>query len=293
MSALVESRLNEWELGSRYASLSIVKELVELVRQTGSRLKSRLLGRELASEPRALAAILHYARHASMRILRRRRGILVLSHPKSGRTWLRFMLDRLDVHLAFTHFEEGSPTDWTRQRIILLHRDPRDVLVSSWFEWRFRTGRGEIGFDELLEHPVHGLAAIADFNLHWSERVAEARGLILSYEHLAADPAGTLKRTLAWLDIERTDEVIREAIQAGCFDRMRDLEASGEGARLYGAALAPGNPANAESFKTRRGIAGGWHDHFTEEQSTWANRLLVQRNYASRIAAAAMRATRT
>ena len=271
-----------------------VNELVQLARDTGWRLKSRLLGRALASEPRAVAAILGFARRESIRILRRRRGILVLSRAKSGRTWLRFMLDRLDVHLAFTHFADGSPPEWTSRRIIFLHRDPRDVLVSTWFAWRFRTARGEIGLRELLEHPDHGLAAIADFNLRWAEKVAKARGaLILSYEQMLADPAGTLQAILAWLGIDRTGDAIREAVEAGGIDRMRALEASGEGARLYGAALAPGDAARSESFKIRRGGSGGWRQHFTEEQSAWAERLLVERDYAGRMAAPELRSTGT
>lgn len=264
-----------------------MKDLIQLAREIRSRLRSQLLGRALPPGPKTAGAILAYAGHEGLRILRRRRGVLVLSRGKSGRTWLRFMLDQLGIHLAYTHFEDGPPPDWTRNRIILLHRDPRDVLVSKWFAVQFRADQRDIGLGELLEHPDRGLAAIADFNLRWAERIGEARGaLILSYETMLADPAATLRRVLAWLGDERSDEAIGRAVEAGRIDRMRALEASGEGARRYGLALAPGDPARPESFKTRRGGSGGWREHFTPEQALLAERLLAERNYAERMAAA-------
>lgn len=216
---------------------------------------------------------------------------MVLSRGKSGRTWLRFMLDQLGIHLAYSHFEEGIPPDWTGLRIILLHRDPRDVLVSKWFASRFRTGGGpDTSLAELLEDPDRGLTAIADFNLHWAERIGEAKGaLILSYEAMLADPAAVLRRVLGWLGVERSDDKIARSVEASTIERMREMEASGEGARRYGFALAPGDPARPESFKTRRGGSGGWREHFTPEQALLAERLLAERDYEARMAAAGRR----
>ena len=70
---------------------------------------------------------------------------------------------------------------------------------------------------------------------------------------------------------------------------MRALEASGEGARRYGFALAPADPARPESFKTRRGGSGGWREHFTAEQALLAERILAERDYSERMAAAELR----
>lgn len=264
-----------------------MSELFDLAWVTGSRIKSRLLGRELASEPRSFGAILAYAGHEGARIIRRRRGIMVVSCAKSGRTWLRYMLDQLGIHLAYTHAQDGPPPNWTSQRIIFLHRDPRDVLISTWFARNYRTEGAEIGLGELLESPDRGLGAIADFNLQWAERATDARSaLVLNYEAMFADPAASLKRIADWLGVRRSDEEIRRAVEAGRFDRMRDVEASGQGARLYGAALAPGDPNLPESFKTRRGGSGGWREHFTEEQAAYAEQLLTRRGYFERMTAA-------
>ena len=231
-----------------------------------------------------MSAILAHAGHASLRILRRRPGVLVLSRAKSGRTWLRFMLDDLGVHLAYTHFATRIPPDWADKRIVFLHRDPRDVLVSRWFAKRFRGDEGEIALADLLHDADKGLAAIVEFNLLWAERVRQTQGIVMSYEVLLADPRGGLQRLLGWLGVERSDEAIRRAVEAGRFDRMREVEASGRGARLYGFALAPADPPRPETFKTRRGGSGGWREHFSEAQAGFAEDLLAERNYFARMA---------
>ena len=196
------------------------------------------------------------------------------------------MLDQLGVHLAYSHAETGPLPNWLDQRIIFLHRDPRDVLVSTWFELRFRADQSEIDFADLFGCPRHGLEAIVDFNLLWAAEVSEARGsLALSYETMMADPAATLERTLVWLGVERCDEAIRRAVEAGRFERMRELETSGQGARLYGAALAPFDSARPDSFKTRRGGSGSWREHFSAEQVVMAERILAERDYWVRMSA--------
>jgi hypothetical protein len=273
-----------WQAGRLRGTGSFVwRDLFDLAWGTAARLKRRALGRDLSTEPRAVGAILAHAGHEGLRILRRRPGVLVLSYPKSGRTWLRFMLDNLGTHLAYTHFETGVPPDWADQRIMFLHRDPRDVLVSRWFARRFRTNLGEIALADLLHDADDGLAAIAEFNLLWAERVRQRKGVVVSYEALLADAGDGLQRLLGWLGVERSDEAIRRAVEAGHFDRMREVEASGRGARLYGFALAPGDPRRPETFKTRRGGSGAWREHFSEAQARFADDLLAERNYFARM----------
>ena len=72
------------------------------------------------------------------------RGLLV-SFPKSGRTWVRVMLDSLSIKLRYTHdgsdnslgthFNDLVPcqVDVTDRPLLFLHRDPRDTAVSGFF----------------------------------------------------------------------------------------------------------------------------------------------------------------
>ena len=100
--------------------------------------------------------LLRLARTGLARSLRKR-GVLapvpaaeavVLSYPKSGRTWLRAMLDELGIGVDYDHADANTlyhPTEpfeigrvdagrYGDKRVVFLQRDPRDVLVSSYFE---------------------------------------------------------------------------------------------------------------------------------------------------------------
>ena len=268
------------------------QHLPALLRSGAARLvdlrSPRHAGRRLA-ELRRIAG--HFASHCR-RILLRDRAWLLLSHPKSGRTWLRFMLDHAGVHLPYTHCQEGSGAPMRsallkHRRILLLHRDPRDTLVSLWFEKRTR-GQGYAGtLTDLLLDPDCGLDAVMCFNLGWGEQLAETGcGLITSYELLRRDTFAEFRHILEVVRPSRAGEArVRAAVHAGRFAAMRAVERSGLGARLYGAALTPGDPSDPQSFKTRAGLVGGWTAHLTPADAAFAERLLTDRDYDARMAA--------
>ena len=99
--------------------------------------------------------------------------LLVVSHTKSGRTWLRVMLShlwhlkygvpadelvradnlkRLNSAIPSVHFardtrfpaETGDLAVGPQQKLLILFRDPRDVAVSFWFHVRHRASEGEL-----------------------------------------------------------------------------------------------------------------------------------------------------
>jgi hypothetical protein len=110
-------------------------------------------------------------RHESARL--RRSDVIVVSFGKSGRTWLRVLLERLRVHsngnggrplsmirgmfrrdaskprIFFTHDNyikdysghADSKADFYGRRVVLLVRDPRDATVSQYFQWQHRMNR--------------------------------------------------------------------------------------------------------------------------------------------------------
>ena len=130
---------------------------------------------------------------------------LVLSFPKSGRTWLQVMLDALGIDAEYTHFGSGvhaaRPIEsilanplWCRgRRSLLLVRDPRDTLVSSYFQAtrRRRVYSGEIS--DFVRDPRFGIDKLARWNLMWAELgKTRAQFAIVSYEALHSDPRATL-----------------------------------------------------------------------------------------------------
>ena len=104
----------------------------------------------------------------------------VISHPKSGRTWLRLMLDQLGIGgVRFSHAgstEEASITSrrlrhgvrwWNGKRVLLLIRDPRDTAVSFYFQATRRSHvySGKLG--DFLRDPRFGIERIIQFDLLW------------------------------------------------------------------------------------------------------------------------------
>lgn len=72
-----------------------------------------------------------------------------ISFPKSGRTWLRLMLDELNVPVRFSHHGTGNdassfgrhideltidPLSESDGKLVFLHRHPADVAVSFFYE---------------------------------------------------------------------------------------------------------------------------------------------------------------
>ena len=111
--------------------------------------------------------------------------IVVVSYPKSGRTWLRVMLSRYfqlrygipdrfvlgfdNFHamdgripkIFFTHDnylrdytgEGETRASFRDKRMVLLVRSPQDVVTSSYFQWKYRTRADKKVLNQL---PPHG-----------------------------------------------------------------------------------------------------------------------------------------
>lgn len=265
--------------------------LLDLVRGTASHIR-RLgaphhRGKRVERLCQHLAALFAEGRRVALRDT----GAVVLSWPKSGRTWLRYMLDQLGIHLEYSHQRESGafPAGWDRKRIILLHRDPRDTTVSHWFAVTRRGGGYRGSLSDFLRDPEAGLERAMLFNLFWKERLdlgggGAGGGLTLSYEGLHADTAVELERAVAFLRGPAVpEEKLRRAVAAGRFENMHAVESSGLGARLYGDVLAPDDPADPESFKTREGRVGGWRRHFSPADAAFADALLARHDYLGRM----------
>jgi hypothetical protein len=227
----------------------------------------------------------------------READVLVISLGKSGRTWLRVMLHkylslRFDVPfdeirldssahafpaIAYTHELAAHFRDdrWTRRlvgksilprsvtdsrQIVILSRDPRDVVVSSHFHKTQRSMKTDCSLEEFIHHPRWGIAGLVYIMNRWRRRFADHPNCHwLSYEALRADPRAEMERLLASLGIPVESEALEAAIEFARFDRMQAAEARGEFADKR---LRPGQSDQPDSFKVRRGKVGGYRDYF-------------------------------
>ena len=251
----------------------------------------------------------------------RRADFVLVSFGKSGRTWLRVMLSRVfqqlagagkDTMLEFDNFKRRDPTlpslffthgnylrdytghwdskaDFYDKKVVLLVRDPRDVAVSQYFQWKYRMlprkkmlnryppHGAEVSLFDFVMSADSGLPAVLDFFEMWQRELPKVKdSLVVRYEDMRADPGRELSRVLAFFSLPFTEAHVEEAVAFASYDNMKRLEQdrvfSGHGQRLL-----PGNKANPDSYKVRRAKVGGYRDYFDDAQLAAIDALMAQR----------------
>lgn len=223
---------------------------------------------------------------------RTERTFNVVSFPKSGRTWLRVMLDDLRLDAKYTHdgsdhsrtghVEELQPASqaFAGKIVVFLYRDPRDTAVSGYFQASKRLNSYTGTISDFIRDPRHGIEKIARFNMEWLER-GPVLGTFLpvTYEELRRDTVGTLSRIIAFVGAERSEDSIRSSIDEASFEKLKQKEASGELAERYGKALLPGDTTDPQSYKVREGLVGGFRKHLSDADVSYCDEVLHRLGY--------------
>jgi len=229
----------------------------------------------------------------------READVFLLSYPKSGRTWLRLMLGQA----LLTHYEvtdqrptavekitktcEGVPRvvmshddnpelkrpgelvtdkgEYRDSRVVLLVRDPRDLIVSLYFgrTRRRKLDAGSLG--KFVYCDRGGVDTIIHYFNVWAANRDVPRAFhLMRYEDLHLDAALKMRKLFDFLGLQALpDDVIAQAVDYASFDNMRRMEKTDE---LGSARLRPGDPNDPESYKTRRGKAGGFVDYLAPDE---------------------------
>lgn len=156
-----------------------------------------------------------------------------------------------------------------RTPVVLAVRDLRDVMVSMHVHLRKRGFACGASFDgslsELIRHPGLGVERCVDLLNGWyREWHQRGRLFIWRYEDCHRDPERVFADLLDFLGLPPpTPQALAASTAFASFDSMRALERSG---RFWKSpVLRPGNPADPQSFKVRRGVVGGYVDHLSDE----------------------------
>ncbi|MEB2344143.1 MAG: sulfotransferase domain-containing protein [Deltaproteobacteria bacterium] len=287
MFAIVRSVLrNAGMKAQRFAVLALASPLPAERRRS---LERRLRGRE---QVRKLEAA----------------DVVIVSYGKAGRTWLRVLLSRLyqllyglpevllgfdNLHardrrvpkVFFTH--DNYVQDYTGHRdkrafrgkkVILLVRNPQDVAVSQYFQWKFRMRRAKKALNDYPEHgqdlstydfvmrPASGIAKIIDWMNGWAAEVGQVPSLLLvRYEDLRADTVGELRRIATFMGAPADEAALQGAVEYASIENMRKLETQRK-FWLSGGRMTPRDRDDPNSYKVRRAKVGGYRDYFDDEQ---------------------------
>ena len=218
-------------------------------------------------------------------------GILI-SFPKSGRTWIRVMLDQLGISLDYTHagsayidnkhFRELTiDKDFYKNRkCIFLHRDPRDVVVSAYFQATTRKNIYNSDLKSFIKNPYYGIEKIITFNKLWMNFAYQETFHIFSYERVHSNAEKELTKLIDYLNVNTIKlESIQEAIEFASFDNLQKLEKQGSLAQRYGKRFQPTDPNKTESYKARRGVIRGYFDYLDQEDIEYCNSCLEYYSY--------------
>lgn len=210
--------------------------------------------------------------------------IFLVSYPKSGNTWLRFMLAHLqfadapiDFHTISDYIPAGASTAdrvWHTQinrmrprfikshvryqprfpRVIYLVRDGRDAYVSYY---RFLFGRLPEG-TTLAEFITKRDLRFGTWSQHvnsWlNANLPSDRFVMIKYENMLRNPFKVLKRIAAFGKIHWSEVQMRKAIAQTTFDKMRKIEEE--------KGLPPQNVFSGRFM--RQGKAQAWRKEFGE-----------------------------
>ncbi|MHC4617673.1 MAG: sulfotransferase domain-containing protein [Planctomycetota bacterium] len=232
----------------------------------------------------------------------RESDVFFVSYPRSGSTWVRFLLANL------IRYDSGEPVDFHSvhqiipdlmqkeylemlpvmpsprllkshhlydprfRRVVYILRDGRDVMVSYYY---FLTGKGrfEASFLEFLKKKDLKPSLWHEHVESWLLRGDHSDILVVRYEDLCRQTETKVEQMARFAGLPCDEARLRWAISNASFEAMRRIEA--EKGLAFG--------ADRWSPTIRKGIVGDWQDHFEADHKDvfkrYANRALLRLGY--------------
>jgi sulfotransferase family protein len=216
----------------------------------------------------------------------------LLSYPKSGNTWSRFLVANLlrpGQEVDFSNINGIIPdTEGTTKRylnalprprvlkshqyfdprypkVVFIVRDPRDVVLSEYYwDIKRRAVNDDCSIENFVQRFVHG-PVNHPFGT-WGDNVASwfytrrhnPSFLLVKYESLQADPRHEVTRIARFLNLPAGADRIDFAIRQSSADRMRELE------RKQGHLWASTKDTRKDKPFVRAAKSGGWRAELPE-----------------------------
>jgi hypothetical protein len=212
----------------------------------------------------------------------------LISFPKAGRTWIRVLLAKLLQNgggnprmlelIRYRHDGAGDlifhphKDEWKDKRIILMVRNPKDIIISWYFQATLSDRKREIwdfkgDLSDFIRDEEFGIRTIVNFYNCWGQNLDVPKSLmLLRYEDLKENTLRELKRVCDFLGIDDIGDFdLQEVIKYAHFDNMKEMDLGIQKNILSnrGGFMNPGT--DPERLKVRRGKVDGYKDYLNEE----------------------------
>lgn len=217
----------------------------------------------------------------------------IVSYPRSGNTWTRFLIANLlhaQEEVTFGSIEQQVPDSEAQSRsqlrriprprfikshqyfhpryrkVVYIVRDPRDVCLSYYdFQRKYRHIEDGYPLADYVSDFVKGNMISASWGT-WRENAASwiyARGgtpefLLLRYEDMIADTLNQMARLARFLGAENSSAALERAIVQSDADRMRKLE------QTQGGEWVSTKGKRSDIPFVRSASSGGWKSKLPE-----------------------------
>ena len=233
-----------------------------------------------------------------------KRQFFLVSFPKTGRTWLMYMINQIkeqgnhrlkkEKYFIFKEhdnseiiLEDGTRNDpldvfkftsrfrYRRGKVIFLVRDPRDVIVSHFHQVTKRAKNPFIfnSISEFVKDDILGFKRIIHFyNLWYYQQQKPTDFLLIKYEDLLENGVQTLSEITSFLNISITTNNLQEIYHQSSSDKMRKKEKANqlEGFNDFG--------KSRNQLKVRNARIGGYKSELSEEDILYCNKEMKNLN---------------
>jgi hypothetical protein len=232
------------------------------------------------------------------------------SYGKSGRTWVRVMISRYyqlvyklpdNTLMGFDNFARlnknipriffthdnylrgftgnvDSKKDFYHKKTVLLVRNPIDVAVSQFFQWKYRMRPEKKAMNKYPEHEANisvydfvkdrnqGLPHIIEFMNDWARELPKIENLlVVRYEDLRSNPEREMVRIVEFLGMTAVDEFLKDTVEFASVENLRKKEQENYFWRS-GSRIQAKDVNDPNTFKVRKGKVGGYRDYFDDDQ---------------------------